>query len=82
MEYLLHLILMDNFKLLCWNMRGLNYSLKKQELVRMLSRLQVNMDVVLETRVRHDNWKDFVSFWKNAGTWRCLVMCSLIIIAG
>lgn len=66
MEYLLHLILMDNFKLLCWNMRGLNSSLKKQELVRMVSRLQVNMGAVLETRVRPDNWKDFVSFWKNA----------------
>lgn len=64
MEYPLSLILMDSFNFCCWNMRGINSPLKKQELVKTVARLHVSLCAVLETRVRHDKWDDFLVYCK------------------
>ena len=50
-------------KVIVWNVRGLNHPCKQKEVVSRVSRLDVDMVCLLETRVKEHKIQSIVDKW-------------------
>lgn len=53
------MLLMD--KLMMWNVRGLNSSLKQQEVIRFILQQKVGLVGLVKTKIKNNNFSDIYS---------------------